>query len=119
MTRYSKIAALALALTTAGTVAHAAAGGANDALSVANAQIPLSKAVTTAEQHVGGKASRAEYEDTKQGWAYDVEVVSGKQVFDVKVDARTGAVLASTADKADHQDEEDEDHEDHERDARD
>ena len=41
------------------------------------------QAITVAEQHVHGRASRAEYEHTKTGWAYDVEVVSGAKVFDV------------------------------------
>ena len=34
-----------------------------------------------AEQHANGKASRAEYENSKQGWVYDVEVVSGAKVL--------------------------------------
>ena len=57
--------------------------------------------MTTAEQHAQGKASRAEYEDSKQGWVYDVEVVSGSKVFDVKVDANKGTVLSSAEDDAD------------------
>jgi hypothetical protein len=40
------------------------------------AKISLTQAVTVAEQHANGKA-RAEYENSKQGWVYDVEVVSG------------------------------------------
>ena len=59
---------------------------------------------------VKGKASRADYEHSKNGWIYEVEVVSGKQVFDVKVDANNGAVIASKEDKADREDD------DHDRD---
>lgn len=40
----------------------------NDAQAIAKAKIPLTQAVTVAEQHANGKASRAEYENSKQGW---------------------------------------------------
>ncbi len=53
------------------------------------------------------KASRAEYENSKQGWVYDVEVVSGAKVFDVRVDADKGTVISSAEDKADHDDDHD------------
>ena len=33
---------------------------------------------------------------------YDVEVVSGAKVFDVKVDGTKGTVISSVEDKADH-----------------
>jgi uncharacterized membrane protein YkoI len=108
MLRNYTIAAFTLALATAGTAAYAADATQNDALAINKAQISLSQAVTTAEQHVHGKASRAEYEDTKNGWAYDVEVVRDKKVFDVTVDAKNGAVIASTQDAVDHDDEHDE-----------
>jgi uncharacterized membrane protein YkoI len=65
------------------------------------------QAVTVAEQHANGKASRAEYENSKQGWVYDVEVVSGAKVFDVRVDADKGTVISSAEDKADHDDDHD------------
>jgi uncharacterized membrane protein YkoI len=62
----------------------------------------LVTAVTTAEQHVQGKAVRAEYEQQKSGqWVYEVEVSARSGVFDVKIDADKGTVIASTADKAD------------------
>lgn len=104
-------AAVALALCAAGTAAYAAdgqTGEANDALAVNQAKISLSQAVSAAVQHAHGKASKAEYERTSNGDAYDVEVVRGKQVFDVRVDATSGAVIASTPDKADHDDDQDE-----------
>jgi hypothetical protein len=67
----------------------------------------FTQAVTVAEQHANGKASRAEYENSKQGWVYDVEVVSGAKVFDVRVDADKGTVISSAEDKADHDDDHD------------
>jgi uncharacterized membrane protein YkoI len=108
MNRYSKFSLLVAAIAAAGTVAYAAQGGMeNDALSITKAKIPLTQAVTTAEQHVNGRASRAEYENSKQGWVYDVEVVSGAKVFDVRVDADKGTVISSAEDKADRDDDHD------------
>lgn len=102
------LVALALAVTTAGAVAYAAQGhGENDALSISNAKISLTQAVTMAEQHVQGKASRAEYENAKQGGVYEVEVVSGAKVFDVRIDADKGTVISSAEDKADRDDDHD------------
>jgi uncharacterized membrane protein YkoI len=75
---------------------------ANDAAPVASAGVSLGAAATAAEQHVKGKAVRAEYEKQKDGqWVYDVEVRAGTGVFDVKVDPDKGTVIASTEDKPD------------------
>ena len=91
-------------------MAYAATGGMeNDALAIAKAKVSLIQAVTTAEQHTGGKATHAEYENSKQGWVYDVEVVNGVKVFDVRVDADKGTVIASVEDKAEHDDGQDKD----------
>jgi len=79
----------------------------NDAVAISKAKIPMAQAVTAAEQHANGKASRAEFEQTKAGWAYDVEVVSGTKVFDVKVDGDKGTVISSTEDKGDRDDDHD------------
>jgi uncharacterized membrane protein YkoI len=74
----------------------------NDAAAIANARISLVTAITTAEQHVQGKAVRAEYERRKDGqWVYEIEVAGPSGVFDVKIDADKGTVIASTADKVD------------------
>lgn len=102
MHRYSKFSLLATAIATAGTVAYAANRGMeNDAMAIVNAKTSLVQAVTAAEQHANGKATHAEYEHSKQGWIYEVEVVSGAKVFDVKVDADKGTVISSAEDKAD------------------
>ena len=108
MQRYIKFSLLALTLAAAGSMAHAATGAMeNDALAIATARISLVQAVTTAEQHAGGKATHAEYENSKQGWVYDVEVVNGVKVFDVRVDADKGTVISSAEDKAEHDDDHD------------
>src|SRR3981081_39834 len=98
--------AAALAALAAG--AGYAANGENDALAITGAKIDLAKAVAAAEQHVGGKAAKAEYERHKGQWGYDVEVVKDKKVMDVKVDAASGKVISATEDKADQDDDHDE-----------
>lgn len=85
--------------------AYAAKSVENDASAISSAKIGLGQAVAAAEQHVGGKASRAEYERHNGQWVFDVEVVKGTAVMDVKVDAGNGGVIAATADKADRDDE--------------
>lgn len=76
----------------------------NDALSITSARIDLGQAVAIAEQHVGGKASHAEYEHHQGQWMFEVEVVKGASVTDVKVDAGDGRVIEARADKADSDD---------------
>ena len=107
MKRNFRLAALAALSATAIASAYAARSGENDALAVATAKIGLAQAVTAAEQHVGGKASRAEYERHKGQWVFDVEVVKDRAVMDVKVDPASGKILASVEDKADHDDDHD------------
>lgn len=105
MYRYIKLPLLAIAIAATGTAAYAADGGAgNDAMVVTNAKIPLTQAINVATQHAHGTAARAEYENSKQGWVYDVEVVSQGKIFDVKVDPGTGKVISSAVDKVDHDD---------------
>lgn len=76
----------------------------NDALAVTSARIGLTQAVIAAEQHAGGKASRAEFEKHKGRWVFDVEVVNGRKVMDVTVDSDSGKVVAAAEDKADRDD---------------
>ena len=106
---YPAIVAVAVALAVGGAYA-ATSSKENDALAISAAKIGLSQAVSAAEQHVGGKAAKAEFEQSKGQWVFDVEVVKdARVVMDVKVDATTGKVLAATEDKADHDDENDQD----------
>ncbi|OWQ82916.1 peptidase M4 [Roseateles aquatilis] len=119
MNRYVKYGVVAVAVS-AGAIGAGAwaaredggprAGGKeeNDALGVVQAKVSLTQAVAIAEQHFGGKASRAEYERTRQGVAYDIEVVTGDKVFDVRVDADKGAILSSAPDGRDGKEDRDE-----------
>ena len=108
MHRYSKLSLLAVTMAAAGSIAYAATGAMeNDAMAIATAKTSLIQAITVAEQHVGGKAMQAEYEKSKQGWVYDVEVVNGVKVFDVRVDADKGTVISSAEVKAEHDDDHD------------
>ncbi|WP_396333963.1 PepSY domain-containing protein [Burkholderia anthina] len=105
MYRYIKLSVLAALVATGAAAAYAANGNReNDAMSVVHAPVTLAQAVTAAEQHVHGKAARAEYENSKQGWVYDVEVVSDGKAYDVRVDSNNGTILASSIDSADHDD---------------
>lgn len=98
------ICATALLVSTA-AFAETARVSKNDAAPIESAKISMDSAVLTAEKHLQGKAVRAEYEKQKGGgWVYDVEVKTGTKVFDVKIDAEKGTVLASTEDKIDSDD---------------
>ncbi|MCE1249481.1 MAG: PepSY domain-containing protein [Comamonadaceae bacterium] len=94
---------LAAVLAASGAATYAAQHEAgNDALAAAQAPITLTQAIAAAEQHVNGKAAKAEFERGKHGAAhYEVEVVQGTQVFDVQVDAHKGTVIASQLDRHD------------------
>ena len=112
MFRHTKIAAISVVLASVAAVGFAATNAMeNDAVSTAaamsKAKFSLAQAITAAEQHASGKASRAEYEQTKTGWAYDVEVVAGSKVFDVRVDADKGTVISSVEDQNDRDDDHD------------
>lgn len=98
------LTAFAVVSTTALGGAYAAKSAENDALAIATSKISLAQAVTAAESHVGGKASKAEYERHKGQWVFDVEVVKDKTVMDVAVDASSGKVLSAVEDKADQDD---------------
>ena len=87
--------------------AYAAISTENDALVIESAKISMTQAITAAEQHVGGKAARAEYERQKGQSVFDVEVVKGNKVMDVKVDSTSGKVISATEDKTDKDDEHD------------
>jgi uncharacterized membrane protein YkoI len=79
----------------------------NDAQAVLKAQVSLLQAVTMAEQTANGKAARAEYEQDRSGQHYEVEIVNGAKVYDVRIDAASGKVLSSVEDRNDHHDKDD------------
>lgn len=101
MNRNTAVSLVVVIALGAGAAAFAAQNGENDAMAIRNAKFTLLDAVGIAQRHASGQASRAEFEHSKQGWVYDVEVLSGSKVFDVRVDAVKGTVLSSAEDKAD------------------
>lgn len=107
MLRYTKIGLVAIALAATGVGAYAAKAMETEAAALAQAKVSIVQAIATAEQHANGKATRAELEQSKAGLTFDVEVVSGTKVFDVKVDAEKGTVISSAEDKADRENDED------------
>lgn len=110
MYRYTKVAAAGLLFSLVAASAYSASQTSeNDAAAISGAKITLSQAISAAEQHVQGKAARAELEHSKGKLVFDVEVVNGAKTFDVKVDPEKGTVLASTEDKTEHDDGNDQD----------
>lgn len=104
MFRFPKLLLVGFILAGSSIAAHAASPQGNDAEIISQAGIPLSKAVSVAVQHSGGKATRAEFEQTRQGPAFDVEVVKGHQTYDARVDAQTGKLISYAADEQDNDD---------------
>lgn len=107
MFRYKKIAMAGALLAASGIAAYATTRMENDAVSLPATKISLSQAVAAAEQQANGRATRAELEHTQSGIFFEVEVVSGAKVFDVRVDADKGTVISSAEDKAEHDDDHD------------
>ena len=74
----------------------------NDAIAnLANVKISLAQAVATAEQHAGGRATRAELENENGRLVYGVEVSTNTNTMDVKVDGVSGTVVYAQADQPD------------------
>ena len=99
---------LAAGIATAGglTYAQQTATQANDAVAdIAKARITLAQAVTAAEQHGGGRATRAELENENGRLVYGVEVTDATTTTDIKVDASDGKIISAQADQADSQSE--------------
>lgn len=107
MRKFTKIATATTVLLAIAATAYAATTIRNDAAPAIEAKVSMLQAISIAEQAGNGKATRVEYENTKNGWAYDVEVVSQAKVFDVRIDADKGTVISSKEDTADHDDEND------------
>lgn len=99
--RKAIIAATILALG-AGSAAYAKGRG-NDAVSeLSQAKITLAQAVDAAQRHIGGRATKAEFERHKGKPTFEVEVVKGTDVSTIIVDAADGKIIAATADREDH-----------------
>jgi len=107
-----KLQMAALAVLTAGLVGGVYAAHheeRDETAGVLSARISLTQAIAAAEQHTGGKASRAEIERHDGKWLYEVEVVSGGKTAEVAVDATDGKVISMQADRPDGADEDDAD----------
>lgn len=96
------VIALGASLAFAG-VNGASEGQENDAALLAKVKISLTQAIAAAEGHVQGRAVRAELEDENGTLVYGVEVTSGTQTTDVKVDTNDGKILSAQAAQADHE----------------
>jgi hypothetical protein len=84
-------------LFSAGALACTVAVSADRAIAVPYAKVSLDAAVATAENYAHGNAGCADYEKQTNGqWVYEIEVRKGPKVFDVKVDAEKGTIIAST-----------------------
>jgi Predicted membrane protein len=106
MLRSTKIILVSSLFVSAGVFATQAIN--NDAtIDASTAKISLTQAINVAEQHTAGKATRADLEHHKGILSYDIEVLNGTKVFDVKVDAAKGTVISSNEDKRDEDDGED------------
>jgi uncharacterized membrane protein YkoI len=102
MRRSTLMLCAAAVLVSASALARTAAVSADRAVAVPYTAISLDAAVAAAEKYAHGNAIGADYEKQKDGkWVYEIEVRSGLKVFDVKVDAEKGTVIASTESKAD------------------
>lgn len=73
----------------------------DEAAALATTKIGLAQAAAAAEQHLHGKAIRAELENENGTFVYGVEVAAGNSVKDVKVDILDGKVLSVQADRED------------------
>lgn len=99
---------MAAGVATAGGLVYAQQVGVapNDAMvALAQARISLTQAIATAEQHAGGRASRAELQNENGRLVYGVEVADNAKTTDVKVDATDGSVVSAQVDQADQESE--------------
>lgn len=102
MYRTIKVALTVVAISIISVLAaHASKSERNDALAIRKADITLIQAIQAAEQHVHGKAVKAEFERGKNGWVFDVEVVTDKKTYDVAVDPTKGTIITADEDKTD------------------
>lgn len=102
MNQHIRLLLLCGALTVTAVPAFASEEIEADEPSISQPKISLQEAIQAAEQHSGGKASRAEFEQTANGPAFDVEINKGKQTLDVRVDPMTAKVLSSEIDRENH-----------------
>lgn len=86
------------------TASIAFASNREDIRLLGEAKITLGQAIDAAEKHQGGKAVEAGLDKDNSQLSYEVDVVKGNQVYDVKVDAISGKVISSHEDRDDDDD---------------
>lgn len=93
----------ALALTLSGALALAATPVVDKDVvaakaGLAAAKISMPQAIATAEAHVAGQAIGVELDDKRNRGVYEVEVLTGDQIMEVKIDSRDGKVISAKVD---------------------
>ena len=96
LNRYRKmaVALLSTILIATGTTAYA-----YPVLNGSDAKISMAQAISIAEKRVNGRAVDADFDHSRWGWVYEIEVFNnnGKE-FDIKVDPVKGTVLSVVED---------------------
>lgn len=72
-----------------------------DVRALGEAKVSLVEAIQAAEAAQGGRAYEAGIDDDSFKPEYEISVVSGDRVYDVRVDALTGSVLGAREDRDD------------------
>lgn len=73
----------------------------DDYAALTAAKVTLTQAITAAEQHVQGRAIKAELDNENGKLVYEVEVVKQNMATDVKVDSADGRIVSAKADPRD------------------
>lgn len=91
-----------------GAGAVAVAERENDAVTdLRAARLSLVEAIALAEAQLGGRAVAAELDSKHGAVSYEIELVDGTAVRELRLDAITGAVISSRDDESDADDDED------------
>ena len=101
--RKMAVALLSTIMIATGTAAYAYPGPRGVA-APDSAKVSLAQAIAIAEQRVNGKAVDADYDHSRWGWVYEIEVLSNGKEFDVKIDPVKGTVLSVVEDRFDYDD---------------
>lgn len=87
--------------TMAAFIATPAQADTDEITAVKQAKISLVDAIHAAEQHQGGRAFEASLDDDSFTPTYEVSLLAEEKLYDVRIDAVSGAVLSTREDKDD------------------
>ncbi|MCA8900412.1 MAG: PepSY domain-containing protein [Hyphomonas sp.] len=73
----------------------------DDARALSGAKISLIEAIQAAEAHTNGAAFDAQIEDDSFSPEFEVGVVAGNTVYEVRIDGETGNVISAREDRDD------------------